>query len=730
MTDRISVFHSSPATTFALEADIVETQASYGSHGRWRVRLYLRANNGPGGSTGSYFGGSGYQDGRINGGIVITHGPVTPFLPSGYANGAQRWRDGPVDWWVNANENGYWAGASTSLPVQMGLDYGSIEAVYSGSLPIPRIARAPGAPGQPSVSNLTPTSAKFTWGAAARGNANITDYALYISTDPAFGSHVFAQWVGNVLTFDPGSILNPGTTYYVRTRARNGDGTGGYSAARSFTTLPAVAPGISVAPSLSGLSATVTLTPPGGATGVSKYTVERRIGTGPATSIDTPTSPLVVDSLTPGVTYEWRASAWFGAYQSPWSNWLPITQPNTNTSPGDYFDGNTAPRDDLTFEWASTPNNSISYAYGVPVEGWEGVFTGTAAGCLQRVTGPLVDAGDYSARLIFTVDADEAGSGLRMVPAAGTFAAIEPGATYVVSAHFILSRDQRMAASLVWVDDADAIISEVAGSGFEATGGSVYRLSANAQAPAEAVGVALALTDVEGDGWSLWESGDWIIADAAMVSLSTLFPYFDGDTPDTIWYDHQWLGDPNESASVRLELEPSSVVDPLADPDCPPLPAPPVLPSIEAECIDEVGTWRRYAVTIPESEVHEWTTALPTLVLTTGSQAERQVRIRYYPAPEGEPTEVATAGDWEAEMILAYIPPNTEIILDGVSQLVTASVDGGDPIAANRLLFGTGGVPATWPELRCGIGYVVTMDVPLEAPSGNLGVRLIVTQRM
>jgi hypothetical protein len=57
-------------------------------------------------------------------------------------------------------------------------------------------------------------------------------------------------------------------------------------------------------------------------------------------------------------------------------------------------------------------------------------------------------------------------------------------------------------------------------------------------------------------------------------------------------------------------------------------------------------------------------------------------------------------------------------------------VGGGDPISANRLLYGTGGVPATWPNLRCGIGYVITMDVPLDAPAGNLDARVVVTQRM
>jgi len=127
--------------------------------------------------------------------------------------------------------------------------------------------------------------------------------------------------------------------------------------------------------------------------------------------------------------------------------------------------------------------------------------------------------------------------------------------------------------------------------------------------------------------------------------------------------------------------------------------------------------------------VRIWSSTLPTLELQTGHDAERQVRVRYYPNPDGLPAELVPLDSWEAEQILTYIPPHTVITLDGVTERVWAEVNGGEAIDADRLLYGTGGVPATWPELRCGIGYLVTLDVPMEAPSGNLQTRVLLTQR-
>lgn len=731
MTDRITRAFSSPATTFYLEADVVDTDESYGSYGRWKVRLYLRAKNGPGGTTGSSFSGSGFQAGRINGTERIRKSG-NPFLPSGYADNATRWRSGPVDYWVNANSNGYWSGSSTVLPLQMQTEYGNVDDYAGGSISLPRISRAPGKSGKPVVSNITPTGAKFTWAAAGRGNAPITDYHLVISRFSDFSSPAYSSLVGDDTTATVSSILAPGTPYYARVRAINNDGNGAWSDSASFTTLPASPPGLTITPSISGAQATVVVTPPGGTTGVTKYVVEVSPsvpGVGTSFELVPPTTSRVISSLTPGKIYSWRASAFYGTYQTPWTALTPVQQPNPNTAPGQYFDGSTVDTSQITYDWAGTTNLSKSTASMVSPLGWWTFATGAAGtgatGVVARVTDSAPDAeGTRSARAVFMSDATAAGF---LIGTAGVY--VQGLVQYVGSIWVKSSKATRLRARISFFDAASAHIVSYDGDEIQVEPEVWTRLTVTQQSPPNAYYAGIFAMDVVGTGHALWQGGDTLTADAAMISLAMLYPYFDGDTPDTLEYSYHWMGTANQSESRRL-TKAISATDPLLDPDCAPLPTPPALPTIESDCIEEVGTWRRYTLAIPSSEIREWSSTLPTLEMRTGSFSERQVRIRVYANPDDVAPELVDTTTWEAEMILSFIPKRTEIVLDGVTQRVWANLSDGRQIPADQLLYGTGGVPATWPELRCGIGYVVTLDVPLDAPSGNLTTDVILTQRM
>lgn len=585
----------------------------------------------------------------------------------------------------------------------------------------------PPPPSMRQPDQITTTGMRVQFDSTGDGGSPVTSWGLQRATDPGFTQNVvYVGSLGTTVFND----LNPGTTYYFRARGQNAVGLGNFSSAVSASTLPATPPGITVTPSVSGQSVSLALTPPSNVSGVTKYSVQwRQIGGG-TVSFDTTNNSAQVNGLTPGLAYEFRASAWFGSYQSPWSSWVQQVMPNPNTTPGDYFDGSTAPRGDVTFSWTGTVNNSTSQANGVGVSGWTNDGGGVASIRVQRVTGGR--SGSYCARALYITDTSGAGSGMGMIQGNGTMSAqVEDGALYVGSIYVRPSRAQRMRAAMTWSTAAGATVgTAIFGEEVLVSDTSGWtRLTVSGQVPAGAERAVVKAYDVAGAGWVAWKSGEWFDADDVMVSLATLFDWFSGDTPDTAQYRYEWEGTPNASVSARYENE-ATLVDPLADPDCPPLPTPPSMPTIEADCIDEAGVWRRYTLTVPSNEVRLWASALPTLILTTQSNAERQVRIRYYPNPAEEVPQNVTDGDWEAEQILTYIPPNTSITVDGVTERVSASVAGADPIPANRLLYGTGGVPATWPELRCGIGYVVTLDVPLDAPAGNLDARVIITQRM
>jgi hypothetical protein len=81
-----------------------------------------------------------------------------------------------------------------------------------------------------------------------------------------------------------------------------------------------------------------------------------------------------------------------------------------------------------------------------------------------------------------------------------------------------------------------------------------------------------------------------------------------------------------------------------------------------------------------------------------------------------------------SEFILSYLPAQTELTIDGTVERAFASVAGAPSNTASHLLYGTDGVPMTWPEMSCGIPYAVTIDVP-PAEAANVSVSLALTRR-
>jgi len=156
--------------------------------------------------------------------------------------------------------------------------------------------------------------------------------------------------------------------------------------------------------------------------------------------------------------------------------------------------------------------------------------------------------------------------------------------------------------------------------------------------------------------------------------------------------------------------DPASII---TDPDCPPIPEPPRPPVIVNNCVANPSQWDRYYYAIPAEDVSAWSKTLPTITLVSGGTEVRQVRVRFTPNPFGWAPASVDQFAYCAEFILSYLPARTELVVDGTVKRAWASVAGARSVTASNLLYGTDSGPMSWPELTCGVPYLMTIDVPV-----------------
>ena len=594
---------------------------------------------------------------------------------------------------------------------------GTINVATAPPPPIP-VATTP--------DQITATTMRYQFNSGGDGGSPNTSYAYQWSTTPDFSSGN-SPWIGSSGT----SIITglpPDTTIYIWSRAQNAIGLSGNSAIKSGKTLAASSPGINVTPALDGQSATVALTPPPDVPSPSGYRLEYRPLGGSTTALDVG-SVTVVSPLSPGATYEWRAAAKSGTYTGPFSEWVPIVQPNPNISTGDFFDGNTAAKTDITYAWNGAVNNSTSRAVGKAVLGWGSFASGDdesgGSGVVYRITGGRSQT--YAARVDFWTPTAAPGfhAGTDWVAGSG-FTALS-GAVYEGLIYVRLPvRANRVALMFIWVDGSNNEVGRDVGDSVlvPASAATWTALRGTGTPPTNAVRGALRVIDVEGPGWSLWQSGDIIVLDDAITPFATY--YFDGNTADTATSVFVWDGTPNASISRELvsTLPPPN---PLIDPDCPPVPAPPRPPAISDACVeDDTTEWRRFWQEIPADYVHTWIDSVPVLQIEASTPA-RLVRVRYYPNPFNRPLTELERDSFCSEQIISFIPGGATLTLDGMTERVYAEIESSSTrYAADSLLRTDSNV---WPALSCGIPYYVTVDVPSDTPANALDLRYSLAHR-
>jgi hypothetical protein len=110
--------------------------------------------------------------------------------------------------------------------------------VHSQTLALEVVGAAPGTPVLLSPANGAPNIPAmpvFTWNALPGAST----YSIQVASDPGFTNIVASASGLSGPTWTANIVLNTSTTYFWRVQADNACGTGSYSAAWSFTTLPA-----------------------------------------------------------------------------------------------------------------------------------------------------------------------------------------------------------------------------------------------------------------------------------------------------------------------------------------------------------------------------------------------------------------------------------------------------------------------------------------------------------
>lgn len=626
--------------------------------------------------------------------------------------------------WISHDSAGY---LSFGVRVRSSGSYGVFGSADSGTqtFTATRIPKAPSKPPAPVFQSVDVSSISFTRSTPSdNGGSAITTYEFQAATDSGFTS--IAQAWTSTATNQTASPLSPGTQHWLRYRAVNSVGPGPWSDSITATTPSSTAPGLTVDPNMSGESATLTLSTPGGGS-VTKYHVERRLVGGSASTFEFTISPFVISSLIPGATYEWRASAFYGTYQTPWSVWLAVTQPNPNLTPGEYFDGASPARDDIFYRWAGAAHGSASSGVAYRPKGWS-ASAGTSGGSVNvhRATGGR--SGDFAARVLILESATAAGLHAGTELAAPGAHEVEVGGGYGALIHVrIPDRAQRMAAMIVWLNAGFVEIGRSIGESIlvQASSTSWTALRVSGEAPAGAEWGAVRVIDVAGSGWAPWVAGDSFLLDDATTPFDSY--YFDGNTPDTDDYIYEWEGLENESPSTRAnstELRP----DPLADPNCPAIPPPPRAPQVEDLCVGEPALqWRRIWVEVESFYINSIAWSVPTLKIHA-DQSVSSLRVRYLQNPFNRPLSDLEQDDYCGEQLISYLPGGTTLTIDGVSERVWAEVEGSpDSLAADHLVSGRDSL--RWPLLGCGISYYIVVDIPLDMPADAVRVEYSITQR-
>lgn len=160
--------------------------------------------------------------------------------------------------------------------------------------------------------------------------------------------------------------------------------------------------------------------------------------------------------------------------------------------------------------------------------------------------------------------------------------------------------------------------------------------------------------------------------------------------------------------------------------DCVDVPAPPSAPTPSNPCICTPYNTRRSVVEIPAGTIPEYTEGLPVATIYAGTQALRQVKVRFFLANAGQTIDDIDPCDACGEVTLSFIPADSTFTFDGKTRKATITCPGADPIDATRLMGSEGGrLPVEWPEIQCsGSRFLMLVEADAETVTPTSSVSL------
>lgn len=185
-------------------------------------------------------------------------------------------------------------------------------------------------------------------------------------------------------------------------------------------------------------------------------------------------------------------------------------------------------------------------------------------------------------------------------------------------------------------------------------------------------------------------------------------------------------------ASVDMNVDAVSITDPagedcsramnaysrfINDPYFTAISAPPQPPVMKPPNILDINSWRRRTVAIPPAATARWGRGVPVVQVVVGNNDLQQLRIRFY-----RRTANLQGCDYEGEFLVSYLPVNSVMTLNGITKEARVRLPGSSvEVPGEHLLYGSDGLPFTWPTLACRDSYSMVVDMM----PGNTNINVV-----